>query len=271
MSFSTIAGSLLAGYPTERLSQTSQGATFRYRGDYATLQANLPDMGETWADGLPVSGREAYRVGLSDLGELIVETEVSYGGFTLATTLESTRYQISWQPNDLPLELHPAFMPGGASDLFAAASGSPTRKHIADVYGWENEQDPVLRNAYQYKRLESNGTIASTATTLTGGALAYAKLRMLGYSTFPSYLPIWTKVGTYNGTAAPGVGTIGQYTPSGPDGVGFPTGYQWVKIADDAERIGRKPRWERTEAWQGYVKVWLDIDTINPASNTLPP
>jgi hypothetical protein len=65
------------------------------------------------------------------------------------------------------------------------------------------------------------------------------------------------------------VGTIGQYSAS-PDGTGFPTGYQWVKIADDADRIGRGLRWERTEAWQGYVKVWFDVDTINPAGNTLP-
>ena len=270
MAFATIAGLLLDGYPTERLSQTSRGTTYRYRGDYTTLAANKPDTGETWADTLPVSGHEVYRLGRSDLGELIVETEVSFSAFTLATTLDSTRYQISWQPTDLPLELHPAFIPGGASDLFATASGTPTRKHIADVFGWENEQDPVLKNGYQYKPLNSDGTVATTATTLTGGALAYAKLRQLGFSTFPTYLPIWTKVGTYNGADAPGVGTIGQYAPSGPDGTGFPTGYQWIKIADDAERIGRKPRWERTEAWQGYVKLWLDIDTLNPASNTLP-
>lgn len=269
MSFSTIAGLLLDGYPQSRTGQSTAGATFKYRGDYATLSANVPTTGDAWADSLPVSGTNFYRMGRSDWGELLVETETSTGpGSTITTTLEETRYQIRWSPADLPLELHPAFIPGGASDLFATASGSPSRKHIADVYGWENEQDPVLRSAYQYKRLNSDGTPGVTLT-LTGGAIAYAKIRMLGFSTFPGYLPIWSKVGTYSGTDAPGVGTIGQYTAS-PDGSGFPSGYQWVKITDDANRIGRKPRWERTEAWQGYVKVWLDIDTLNPAGNTLP-
>lgn len=267
--YTTIAGSLLDGYPTSRKSASSEGGSFKYRGLYVTLAANIPAINEVWADALPVSGREFYRVGRSDLAELIVETDQpSDGGTTVSTTLTSTRYSNNWQPNDVPLEEHPAFVPGGASDLFAAASGTPTRTHIADVFGWENEQDPVLKSAYQFKPLDSLGTPGATIT-LTGGALAFAKLRLLGKSTNPVFLPVWRKIGTYTGTNAPGVGTIGQYTAS-PDGSGFPTGYQWVKIADDAERIGRRLRWERTEAWQGYKKVWLDVDTLNPAGNTLP-
>lgn len=268
MSFATIAGLLLDGYPTERLGPNVLGYSRKYRGDYATLATNKPAQGEDWG-GVPVTGVEFYRMGRSDLGELIVETEQTTGdGVTVSSTLESTRYQIRWQPVDVPLFEHPAFIPGGASALSATASGSPSRTHMADVFGWENEQDVVLKSAYKYKRVLSDGSVGAELT-LTGGALAYAKLRMLGFETYPAYLPTWSKVGTYSGTATPGVGTIGQYTAS-PDGSGFPTGYQWVKITDDADRIGRRARWERTEAWQGYVKVWLDIDTLNPASNTLP-
>ena len=145
---------------------------------------------------------------------------------------------------------------------------SPVLNQIADVLGWENEQDPRLKAAYQYKPLDSSGN-PGTTITLGGAALTFAQLRSLGFSTVPAFLPVWRKIGTWAGTNAPGVGTIGQYSSS-PGGTGFPTGYQWVKIADDAERIGRRLRWERTEAWQGYKKVWLDVDTINPAGNTLP-
>ena len=272
MAFATIAGLLLDGYPKQRYSQTSQGNSYRYQGDYATLNANRPATGEVWADTRFVSGVEFYRIGRSDWGEMIVETDVQTGTTTaISTVLESTRYQITWELNDLPLEQHPAFIPGGASDLFAAAatvSGVPARKHIDDVFGWENEPSTVLRGAFKYVSILANGN-PGPEVTLTGGALAYAKLRLLGQQTVPAFLPVWSKIGTYNGTDAPGVGTIGQYTAT-PDGTGYPTGYQWVKIQDDAERIGRKTRWDRAERWRGYVKVWLDIDTLNPAGNTLP-
>jgi hypothetical protein len=270
MSYAAIAGKLLDGYPKTRLSSSSRGETYKYQGTFSTLSANLPEINDIWAGGLAVSGREFYRVGRSDLGELIVETDQpSYGGSSVSSVLDEVRYSNNWQPNDIPLEQHPAFIPGGANDLFAAASGTPTRTHIADVFGWENERDVTLKYAYKYKIIDSNGVPATTATSLTASALAFAKLRNIGVSTIPAFLPCWRKIGSYTGSVAPGVGSIGQYTAN-PDGTGYPTGYQWVKIADDAERIGRGLRWERTEAWQGYKKVWFDVDTINPASNTLP-
>lgn len=269
MAYTDIAGLLLDGFPTENFSPGTTGRTYKYRGDHDTLETHKALIHEIWADGLPVNGVEFYRVGRSDIGEMIVTTQSSSSSpETVTSTLVETVYQIRWSPVDVPLEQHPAFVAGGASDLYATASGSPTRKHIADVFGWENEQDQVLKYAYQYKRLNSDGTVGATIS-LSGAALAFAKLRVLGFSTYPTYLPTWNKTGIYDGTTTPGVGTIGQYTAT-PDGSGYPTGYQWVKVTDDAQRIGRGTRWDRTEAWQGYVKVWLDIDTLNPAANTLP-
>lgn len=263
---------LLDGYPKIRFSQSSEGQSYRYRGDHALLDANKPATGDVWEDGRFVSGVEIYRMGRSDWGELGVETDLQVGTTTtIATTLESTRYQCTWELNDLPLVQHPAFIPGGASDLFAAAPAVtlvPTRKHIDDVFGWENEQSSVLRGSFKYMSLLATGQ-PGPEVTLTGAALEYAKLSLLGQQTVPAFLPVWSKIGTYNGTDAPGVGVIGQYTAT-PDGTGYPTGYQWIKIQDDAERIGRRSRWERSERWRGYVKVWLDIDTLNPAGNTLP-
>jgi hypothetical protein len=270
----TLPDLLVDGYPQYRSSSTSSGATYKYRGETSVITAGAPATGDIWTDTKPVTGTDVYQLGRSDWSELIVETEVQTGITTaISTTLQETRYQCTWEPNDIPLEQHPAFGPNGGSDLFATASGSPTRKHIADVYGWENEQDPHLKSAFQYKPLKSDGSLGATIT-LAGAAITYAKLRMLGFSTVPAFLPVWSKVGTYNGTSAPGVGSIGQYTAT-PDGSGYPevstgVGYQWIKIQDDAERIGRNTRWDRSERWKGYVKVYLDIDTINPAANTLP-
>lgn len=270
----TLADLLLDGYPQTRKSATSNGATYKYRGDYATITAALPATGDAWVDSRPIIGIEHYQLGRSDWGELIVETEIVTGITTaVSTTLVETRYECTWEPNDIPLEQHPAFLPGGASDLSAAASGSPTRSHFADVMGWLNEQDTALYSTFKYKPLDSAGNLGATIT-LAGAALAFAKLRLMGYQTVPAFLPVWSKIGTYNGTSAPGVGSIGQYTAT-PDGTGYPevstgVGYQWVKIQDDAARVGRKTRWDRAQRWKGYVKVYLDIDTLNPAGNTLP-
>jgi len=275
--YENIEDDLLDGYPRARYSQTSEGQSYHYRGDYTLLSTNRPATGDIWEDGRFVSGVEFYRIGRSGLAELIVETDLQVGTTTaIATTLESTRYQCTWELNDLPLEQHPAFVPGGASDLFAAAatvSGVPARKHIDDVFGWENEPSTVLRGSFKYTSILATGQ-PGPEVTLTGGALAFAKFRLLGQQTVPAFLPVWSKIGTYNGTNAPGVGVIGQYTAT-PSGTGYPevttgVGYQWIKIQDDSERVGRRSRWDRSERWRGYVKVWLDIDTLNPASNTLP-
>lgn len=268
MSYLAISGKLLDGFPKSRFSQTGNGSTYQYRGDSTLLSANLPVAGVTWADGKPVTGVEFYPMGRSDWCEMIVETERSFTTNSVATVLDSIRYENTWDRIEQPLELHPGFLPGGASDLFATASGAPPRKHLADAYGWENEQDPALKSLYQYKKLNSDGSVGSTIS-LTGGAAAFAKMRSLGFLSAPAFLPCWKRISTYDGSNAPGVGDIGQYTAT-PTGTGYPLGFQWVKEGDDAIRIGNKPKWERTELWRGYVKVWFDIDTLNPAGNTLP-
>ena len=169
----------------------------------------------------------------------------------------------------MPLAQHPEFLPGGSSDLGTSA-GTPARTGRADILGWELEEDPDLKSTRQYKPIVG-GVVSGTARTVvvgTGGA-AYVKLRQLGFDSFTVFLPVWTKVSVYSGTAAPGTGAAGQYF-SAPGGTGYPSGYQWIKSGDTAERIGTKAKWQRTEEWTGFTKVYFDTDTLNPAGNTLP-
>lgn len=271
MSFAALASYIRPEYPQYTEDETNLGNVWHYRGPASTLSANKPTVGDAWADGRSVRSVE-YTPNLdnSTASDLIVSTVFSYAdSVTISSTLDSERYQIRWVPQDLPLYQHPAFLPGGPSDLYAAPSGTPARTGYADVWGWEDETDNVLKGDRQYKRLVNGVPSGAAITVAIGGAPAYVKLRQLGFDSFTVFLPVWTKVSVYSGTVAPGTGGAGQYAAS-PDGIGFPTGYEWIKSADSAERIGTRAKWQRTEEWTGFTKVYFDTDTLNPAGHTLP-
>ena len=269
MSFAAIAAYLRPEYPQYIADEQSRGNVYQYRGPTATILANRPDVGDAWADGRAVRSVE-YTPGIDNSGfsDLIISSVYNIAETeTISSELESERYQIRWTPHDLPLAQHPEFLPGGGSDL-AAVGGTPSRTGRADIFGWEMEEDPDLKATRQYKPIVG-GVVTGTARTVeVGGAVAYVKLRQLGFDSFTVFLPVWTKVSVYTGTAAPGTSTAGQYTAS-PSGSGYPSGYQWIKSGDNAERIGTKAKWQRTEEWTGFTKVYFDTDTLNPAGNTL--
>lgn len=277
MSFAALASYIRPEYPQFTEDETNIGNVWHYRGPASTLTTNKPEVGDAWADGRSVRSVE-YTPNLdnSAASDLIVSTVFSYAdSVTLSSTLDSERYQIRWVPHDLPLFQHPAFLPGGASDLYAAASGTPARTGFADIWGWEDETDNILKGNRQYKQLVNGVPTGSPITVAIGGAVAYVKLRQLGFDSFTVFLPVWTKVSIYSGTEAPGTGEAGQYVaaagvPGGLDS-GIATRYpDWIKSADSAERIGNRAKWQRTEEWTGFTKVYFDSDTLNPAGHTLP-
>lgn len=270
MSFAAIAAYLRPEYPQYTADEQSLGNVYQYRGPTATILPNRPNVYDAWADGRSVRSVEfTPNIDNSAYSDLIVSTVFNFTqGETISSELESERYQIRWVPNDQPLEQHPQFLPGGSSDLNALA-GTPSRTGRADILGWELEEDPDLKGTRQYKPIVG-GVVTSTARTVTvGGAVAYVKLRQLGFDSFTVFLPVWTKISVYTGTVTPGTGQAGQYAAS-PSGSGYPSGYQWIKSGDTAERIGTKAKWQRTEEWTGFTKVYFDTDTLNPAGNTLP-
>ncbi len=264
----------LSASPQGVKTDRSNGTIYQYRVPSSVYSTYPVAIQSAWADGRPVQRVSESDVSESGYIDVTVETSQTWTPVTLSTTTEGDpRYELNWQANDLPLWQHPAFLPGGSSDLNATASGSPTRTHRADVIGWENESDLVLRSARQYKMRDSNGNAYGSAITLAGAALAYVKLRELGFESYTVHLPVWSKISRYRGSDTPGVGTIGQYVagssvPSLPSDL--QTDYQWIKITDNAARNGVTLLWERNEAWQGFKKVYYDVDDLNPAGNSLP-
>lgn len=277
MSFAAIASYIRPEYPQYTEDESSIGNVWHYRGPSATLVSNRPAIGDAWADGRSVRSVE-YTPSLdnSAASDLIISTVFSYAdSVTIASSLDSERYQIRWVPQDLPLQQHPEFLPGASSDL-GATGGTPSRTGRADIFGWESEDDPDLKGARQYRPYNTGtGLVGATRTVAVGGAIAFVKLRQLGFDSFTVFLPVWTKVSVYSGTVAPGTGEAGQYVaaasvPGGLD-AGIKARYpDWIKSADSAERIGTRAKWQRTEEWTGFTKVYFDTDTLNPASHTLP-
>lgn len=271
MGYAAIASYLRPEFPVYKETPQSVGYVYSYRGPTATISANKPAILDVWADGRAVRSIELVpSIDNSGYSDLIIDTTYSFETVAVeSSSLQSERYQIRWMPHELPLMLHPAFRPGGASDLHVSA-GTPARKGLTDVFGWEEEIDVLLKGNRQYKPI-INGAVSGTTYDVVAntGAMAYIKLRQLGHTSFTDFAPVWSKVSVYTGTVAPGVGACGQYTAT-PSGSGYPSGYDWIKSGDNAERIGNQTKWQRTEEWTGFPKVYFDTDTLNPVGYTLP-
>jgi len=252
MAFASISQYIKPEFPVETATESSAGFSWEYIGPDATLRANVPVIGEAWADGRGVTSWELVpsldNSGHSTLSVSTVKSINAQGASS--STLEDTRYQIRWLPQSLPLNKHP---------VFAAANAA----NMAAMLGWERELDNVLQANYQYYDRDSNGAITGSLNTVSNTAspaYRYIRLRLLGHDTYDFFAPSWSKIGTYRGTVAPGVGSIGlKGTPAGS---GFPDGWEWVKTDDSAERLGNTARWQRTETWTGALKVDYDLEDI---------
>jgi hypothetical protein len=258
MGHATISAYIRPGYPRQYATDSASGSTYLYRGTSTTLAANLPAIGDTWADGAPVSAREFYDLSVeSGIAELSVTTAIPavYGGGFTTSAVEETVYESDWRPVAHPLETHPAFRSGGTYELDQTA-----RKHLL---GWRAELAPALRSARKYIPLLSDGVPYGAEQTITGNALELIKFLEKGVEEYVEYMPIWRKRSYYRGSSAPGVGSIGQFTAT-PSGSGYPSGYEWIKSKDSAQRIGRSSRWRRDEEWEGAKIVWADIDEVFP-------
>lgn len=241
-------------------TESSVGTSYEYHWNNTAVSLTTPVVGELWEDGrLLTSVTRTTRVDNSKLDDMSVSTVFNItGGGPATTTLEQVRYQIRWNPNQLPLLRHPYFADIDDTEL-------------KNIIGWEYEQDPLLKVGFEYKKLDSNGVPSSTTTTIPSGGkdFDYLQLRRLGFDSYTEFLPVWQKISTYRGESAPGVGTIGQYVPGSavdelPSSL---EGFQYIKSADSAERIGQQARWQRTEEWTGFTKVYFDVDSFDPAGN----
>jgi len=247
-------------YPKFSQNEGSVGRTYLYRYPN-TGGRSKPAIGDIWADGLPLTSiEETPSLDNSGYNELNVSTVYSVsGGGPATTTVEEVRYQIRWNPTQLPLIRHPYF------------DGTLSDTELKNIIGWEYEQDPALKIGYQYKKLDSNGIPAAVATIIPSGGkdYDYLELRTKGFESYTAFTPTWQKVSIYRGQDAPGVGAIGQYVAgaSVPELPSALETFEYIKSADSAERIGTQSRWQRTEEWTGFTRVYLDTDSFDPAGH----
>jgi hypothetical protein len=262
MSYATLAPYLRPEFPVFKETAQSVGNVYSYRGPTATISANIPSMFATWADGRAVRDIEfTPSIDNSGYSDLVIDTTFSYETTEVVSpTLESERYQVRWMPHELPLLSHPDFRSGGEYDLSEVhEENGYNRSYLTDVMGWEEETNIKLRGNAQWSPI-INGQVSTTVYQATNSAIAYITLRRRGFTSYTDFSPVWTKVSVYTGTNAPGVGACGQ--KGTPSGAGYPTGYEWIKSGDNAERIGNQTKWQRTEEWTGFKTVWFDTDTV---------
>jgi hypothetical protein len=265
MSHTALAPYLRPEFPVFKETPQSIGNVYSYRGPHATIAANKPAMYQMWADGRAVRNVELTpSIDNSGFSDLVIDTTVTFEtAEVVATVLESERYQVRWMPHELPLLSHPEFSPGGGGSMDLSVKHTENgyeRPYLTDVMGWEEETNLKLRDANKWSPIV-NGFPSSTVYQATDRAVLYISLRKQGFTSYTHFAPVWTKVSVYNGTAAPGIDACGQKDDP-PANSGFPVGYEWIKSGDNAERIGNQTKWQRTEEWTGFKKVWFDKDEV---------
>lgn len=236
------------------------GTSIHYRGPTATLTTHRPTVGTDW-NGYPVLTTRMFAIiPGSSYSDLFVVTgaNVTYAGGLGTPSVEQTFYGIRYRPVQLPLEVHPEFRTGGTYALDATARMC--------IIGWRAEQDPELRSQYKFRMLDSSGTPGDEIDIATESPNAHEFIQRVeqGVEEFTFYLPIWRKTSIYKGSNEPPKSDIGQkVAPDGtPPTYDGGTAYEWVKSADDAERIDTTSRWRRIEEWEGAIKVFVDIDEV---------
>lgn len=249
MAAESIAAYRKPGFPVLDTSENSFRTLIQYIGPTATISAAEPDPGDAWGDFVgtvrSTSYNETESVGTAELTvvvEILAESDEEPG------TLESVTHEIDWAVVDRSMYEHPQFAigKGGANAL--------TSEDIADIQNWREEEDPAVKQLYQY------ATPADGSVSLSTNARLFARGIELGQDTFEDYAPVAMKTSTYvNGP--PETSEAGQKEiPTGfPN---LPAGYEWRKSADRSTTSGRRTRWEKSEAWMGAKFVLHDKDQI---------
>lgn len=226
--------------------------TYVLRGPEAIITPLLPDIGDTWVDGNPVSDVGSAKIGTSGWFDYTIDT---YKVDTKATAEKTDDQYPFWEIDQVqiekPLKQHPAFISFTSADWAA-------------VNAWDVETDHLLRSGYQYYLRDKDGLPVGSIVTLTGtthaGQKAYAYLRLRGADSFLDFAPVVRRNSRYIGSSAPDSSDAGQKTIAPAYA---PEGYEWLKTADRVSKAGAKGiEWIRQEEWTGARKVLFDKDSL---------
>jgi hypothetical protein len=236
MAAESIITHLRENFPKKGLASGNYKTELEYIGEYAALQAAAPAIGSPWGDyeGVvdsvniePISGTTPLR------GTLSISMVEEFSGAESSGTEKAASVirQIVWTPVSRPLIEHPEFQWGGSCYL------DPSE--LADLAIWEQDKTHVVAGTNPNK---------------------YITGRNMGIETYDDYAPTLTKTTPFVNGVSPTSVAGAKDEPTGFDNK--PTGYEWVKTADDCVSTGRRNRWERVEQWTGDKKILVDKNTL---------
>jgi hypothetical protein len=235
--------------------------TRHYEGPYDAVMANQPVNGQSWQD-FPAAVT-ITKVTITPKPGAIAHIEV-YGETPGTGNSETPTYEIEWVEIDRALILNPRYLTGGAMAL--------TSTDQAMLQKWEEEDNPVLKNAFQYKVPQDNnnpgtGSAAPTGTTTVNGvtfnvytlsseAQDYAAKRLQGEESYRLWAPVARQtIETYDLPSADPCGVI----EAPPSAIGAPTGYTYQRSAQRATKTGRYGKWQQQQEWQGFDYIDPDL------------
>ena len=153
--------------------------------------------------------------------------------------------EVEWVEVQRPLKSHKMFQHDGDYELEIT--------DLADILIWQNQQDPVLMAAFQYK--DATGSLH----TLTANAQYYGTKWLRGQESYNEYAPVCRS--TISSPTSPTSGGCGIITTE-PGIESPPPYYQYLKNADRVLKRGRT--WERIQEWLGAW--WWDPDIYDTAN-----
>jgi hypothetical protein len=193
--------------------------------------------------------------------EVIAETQ---GPSQTAPTAPT--YEIEWVEVDRPLLMNPRYAVGGSG------AKALTSQDVAMIQKWEDEDNPVLKNAFKYKVPQDNsnpgtGDAAPTSTTtinqvtynvyaLSANAQDYAAKRLKGIDSYRLWAPVARQ--TIETFTLPDVNPCGVIE-NPPSAIGAPTGYTYQRSAQRATKTGRYGKWQQQQEWQGADTIDSDL------------
>lgn len=221
---------------------------FVYHGKYATLEGKDAKKGVMWTDESASGSWSVLHSELTheagDMGTLRVTCVPWTAGEAGEPTTD--RYEVQFAETAQPLAFHEDFPANGSSGVdkeklkkWQLFLSSPESVRLALKY-CEDPEDPATAQALP-KDLED-----------------WAELYNKGIAEFRVWLPVVTRVRTYERSPkdeTSDVGTLGapEVVPSGYEG-----DKHWLKTGDNFSQEPGRGRWTRTETWT-YAAEWPSL------------
>jgi hypothetical protein len=236
--------------------------TRHYEGPIDACVANQPVQGQGWQDIPPLI--LVTKVSITPKPGGIGHIEVY--GETQAPANATATYEIEWVEVDRPLLMNPRYAVGGDG------AKALTAQDVAMIQKWEEEDNFVLKNAFQYKVPQDNnnpgtGDAAPTSSTTVNGVIFniytlstnaqdYAGKRLKGIESYRLWAPVARQtIETFDLPTANPCGVI----EAPPGAIGAPTGYTYQRSAQRATKTGRWGKWQQQQEWQGADTIDTDL------------